>query len=62
MKAVKPININLSIMDTLLIIDGMDYIANDTERHEIDRAGAKRLKDKILNEVEAQAIEIERGD
>ena len=61
-RVVKPININLSVMDTLLVIEGLDAIMRDNKRHEIDKAGAKRLKARILEAVHDNAIEIERGD
>jgi hypothetical protein len=49
-------------MDTLLIIEGLDAIMADKKRHEIDKAGAKRLEARILEAVHDNAIEIERGD
>jgi hypothetical protein len=49
-------------MDTLLVIEGLDAIISDKKRHEIDKAGAKRLEARILEAVHDNAIEIERGD
>lgn len=59
---VRPITMDLSITDTLLIIDGLTYIAKDMERHELDQELAKRLIDRVKAEVGNNAVEIERGD
>lgn len=61
-KIVRPITMDLSITDTLLIIDGLTYIAKDMERHELDQELAKRLIDRVKAEVSNNAVEIERGD
>ena len=34
--------------DTLIIADALRYLAKDTERHEIDRARAEKLREQIL--------------
>lgn len=62
MKVVKPFNINLSVTESLLVISGLDAIVNDKERHELDKALAQDLKEKILKIAEDNAIEIERGE
>lgn len=61
-KIVRPITMDLSITDTLLIIDGLTYIAKDMERHELDQELARRLIDRVKVEVDNNAVEIERGD
>lgn len=61
-KIVRPITMDLSITDTLLIIDGLTYIAKDMERHELDQELAKRLIDRVKAEVGNNAVEMERGD
>lgn len=61
-KIVRPITMDLSITDTLLIIDGLTYITKDMERHELDRELAKRLIDRVKAEVDNNAVEIERGE
>lgn len=62
MKVVRPFSVNLSVTESLIIIDGLDALIKDQERHEIDRAIAQRLKDKVLKLAKDNAIEIERGD
>ena len=73
MKVVKPFSINLSVTESLIVISGLDTIVKDQERHELDRAIAQKLKDKVLKlarqlkaridkTVKDNAIEIERGD
>lgn len=61
-KIARPITMDLSITDTLLIIDGLTYIAKDMERHELDQELAKRLIDRVKAEASNNAVEIERGD
>lgn len=62
MKVVKPITIELGISDTLLIMDGLNYIIKDMERHGLDKELAKSLKDRIKTAANNSAIEIERGE
>ena len=62
MKVVRPFSVNLSVTESLITIEGLDAIIKDQERHEIDRAIAQRLKDKVLKLAKDNAIEIERGD
>lgn len=62
MKVVRPFSVNLSVTESLIVIDGLDALIKDQERHEIDRAIAQRLKDKVLKLAKDNAIEIERGD
>ena len=62
MKAVRPITMGLSITDTLLIIEGLNHIIKDKERHELDKELSERLKDRIIETVKENSIEIERGD
>ena len=58
MKVVKPFSINLSVTESLIVISGLDAIVKDQERHELDRAIAQKLKDKVLKLAEDNAIEI----
>lgn len=58
MKVVKPFNIDLSVTESLLVISGLDAIVNDKERHELDKALAQKLKDKVLKLAKDNAIEI----
>ncbi len=62
MKVVRPFNIDLSVTESLLVISGLDAIIRDKERHELDKALAQKLKDKVLKAAKDNAIEIERGD
>jgi hypothetical protein len=61
-RIVKPIIMELSVTDTLMIIEGMDCLIKDNERHELDRTLAKRMKDRIMKEMYDNSIVIERGD
>lgn len=58
MKVVKPFNIELSVTESLLVISGLDAIVNDKERHELDKALAQKLKDKVLKLAKDNAIEV----
>lgn len=62
MKIVKPFTIDLSVTESLLVISGLDAIIKDRERHELDKALAQKLKDKVIKTAKDNAIEIERGD
>lgn len=57
MKIVKPFTINLSVTESLIVISGLDMIIKDKERHELDKALAQKLKDKVLKLVKDNAIE-----
>lgn len=61
-KPIKPFTIDLSITESLLVISGLDAIIKDSERHELDKALAQKLKDKVSKAAKDNAIEIERGD
>ena len=57
MKIVKPFT-NLSVTESLIVISGLDMIIQDKERHELDKALAQKLKDKVLKYAEDNTIEI----
>lgn len=61
MKFVRAITTDLSVGDTLIMISALDYLIADTERHEIDRAHAEKLRQKIITEVERQGVEVVDG-
>lgn len=61
MKLVKPINMEIKVIDSLILISALDYLIADPERHEIDRAHAEKLRQRILNEMEKGGIEVD-GD
>ncbi len=58
MKVVKPFSVDLSVTESLLVISGLDAIISDKERHELDKALAQKLKDKVLKIAKDNAIEI----
>jgi hypothetical protein len=58
MRYVQPITMKLKVIDTLTLISALDYLIADPERHEIDRAHAEKLRQRILDEVEKGGIEI----
>lgn len=58
MGVVKPITVELSVSESLIVISGLTSITKDMERHELDRELAQDLKDKILKIAEDNAIEI----
>ena len=62
MKVVKPITMDLSIMDILTITTALLVFSENEKYNEIDREAAKRLKAKIDRKVKDNAIELERGD
>ena len=62
MKVVKPITMDLSIMDILTITTALLVFSENEKYNEIDREAAKMLKAKIDRKVKDSAIEIERGD
>lgn len=62
MKIVKPINIDLSIMDTLVITTALLVFSENKKYNEIDREAALRLKERIDKAMQDNCIEIERGD
>lgn len=58
MKIVQPFNIDLSVSESLIVISGLDMLIKDKDRHELDKAIARKLKDKVLKLAEDNAIEI----
>jgi hypothetical protein len=58
----KPIKVNLSIADSLLVTTGLTYIIENDSYHEIDRELAERLRKEIREEVFKVRGNIERGD
>ena len=58
MRYVQPITMKLKVIDTLTLISALDYLIADPERHEIDRAHAEKLRQRILDEVKKGGIEI----
>lgn len=62
MKVVKPITMDLSIMDTLIITTALLVFSENKKYNEIDREAARQLKARIDKTVKDNAIEIERGD
>ena len=58
----KPITINLSIADALLITTGLTHIIENSNYHELDRELAEELRKKIRDETRKQRGRIERGD
>ncbi len=58
----KPIKVNLSIADSLLVTTGLTYIIENDGYHEIDRELAERLRKEIREEVFKVRGNIERGD
>ena len=66
MNIIKPykgaIILELSIADTLLILDGLKHISEDAERLNIDRHIANNLIDSIKAKANYCGIDLERGD
>ena len=58
MKIVKPFTLDLSVSESLLLIEGLNYTIKDTERHELDKELAQDLKDRILKLAYDNAIEV----
>ena len=58
MKVVKPFTLDLSVSESLLLIEGLNYTIKDTERHELDKELAQDLKDRILKLAYDNAIEV----
>lgn len=58
MKIIKKIRISLSPQESLLVLQGLSYIIDDEEAHELDRKGAEKLRIQILEEAERQGEEI----
>lgn len=56
-KKVTPITIELGVSDSLLVIEGLNAIICNQERHEIDRELARQLRERILTKVKDNAIE-----
>ena len=57
----KPIKVNLSIADSLLVTTGLTYIIENDSYHEIDRELAEKLREEIRREAFITR-NIERGD
>lgn len=62
MKIVKPITMDLSIMDTLVMTTALLMFSENKKCNEIDREAARQLKARIDKTLLDNAIEIERGD
>ena len=58
MKVVKPFTLDLSVAESLLLIEGLNYTIKDTERHELDKELAQDLKDRLLKLAYDNAIEV----
>lgn len=54
----KPIEIKLSAMQTILLIEGLNYMIADTDRLEIDRIAAEKLWQKLVSELTERGIDI----
>ena len=54
----KPIEIKLSAMQTILLIEGLNYMIADTERLEIDRIAAEKIWQKLVSELTERGIDI----
>lgn len=54
----KPIEVKLSAMQTILLIEGLNYMIADTERLEIDRIAAEKLWQKLVSELTERGIDI----
>lgn len=57
----KPIEIKLSAMQTILLIEGLNYMIADTERLDIDRIAAEKIWQKLVSELTERGIDI-NGD
>lgn len=54
----KPIEVKLSAMQTILLIEGLNYMIADTERLEIDRIAAEKMWQKLVSELTERGIDI----
>lgn len=54
----KPIEIKLSAMQTILLIEGLNYLIADTDRLEIDRIAAEKIWQKLVSELTERGIDI----
>ena len=54
----KPIEIKLSAMQTILLIEGLNYLIADTDRLEIDRIAAEKTWQKLVSELTERGIDI----
>lgn len=54
----KPIEIKFSAMQTILLIEGLNYMIADTERLEIDRIAAEKIWQKLVSELTERGIDI----
>lgn len=57
----EPIEIKLSAMQTILLIEGLNYMIADTDRLEIDRIAAEKIWQKLVSELTERGIDI-NGD
>jgi hypothetical protein len=57
-KKVTPITIELGVSDSLLVIEGLNALIRNKDRHELDRELARNLRERILRKVEDNAIEV----
>lgn len=48
---VKPIKLDLTVMETLIMIDALNYFESDKDRHQLDRMMSKKIREKIKAEV-----------
>ena len=58
MNYIKAINMDLKVIDTMVLIGALDYLIADTDRSEIDRAHAEKLRQKFDCELRKRGIEI----
>lgn len=58
-KVVKPITINLSVMDTLIIIEAIDHLIKDEEVNALDRQGAEMFRKKVIKAVEESSVDLD---
>lgn len=58
-KVVKPITMNLSVMDTLIIIEAIDHLIKDEEVNALDRMGAEMFRKKVIKAVEESSVDLD---
>lgn len=58
-KVVKPITMNLSVMDTLIIIEAIDHLIKDEEVNALDRQGAEMFRKKVIKAVEESSVDLD---
>ena len=54
----KTIDVKLKVIDTMIIIEALNYMLKDDDRSEIDKEHAQKLKQKFANEWSQKGIEI----